>query len=290
MEGEVVAEVLQSRHPSYCRGDMVQSRIGWRTHAVVARKEVRKVRTAGNPATTALGVLGMPGFTAYSGMKVIGQPKPGETVVVGAASGPVGSLVGQLAQLAGARAVGVTGGAAKCAYVRDQLRFDAVVDHRAKGLPGALATACPDGIDVYFESVGGPTWDAVLPLLNGYARIPICGLFAYYNGEGPEGRTSLAQTMLTVLRRSLLMRGFINTEFVRRLLREFSEGTEPLGRCRANPLPRRYCRRAGGGCWSGGAARSRPSWRTASPSHPADTMLAELAGMAGLRWTIETLL
>jgi NADPH-dependent curcumin reductase len=228
MEGEVVAEVLQSRHPAYRSGEVVQGRIGWRTHAAVVPEQVRRVETGNNPLTTALGVLGMPGFTAYSGMKVIGQPKPGETVVVGAASGPVGSLVGQLAKLAGARAVGIAGGSIKCAYVRDQLQFDAVVDHKAQGLPDALAAACPDGIDVYFENVGGPIWNAVLPLLNRYARIPICGLVAYYNGEVPEGQTSISQTMLAVLRRSLLIRGFINTEFVADHYQNFLKDLGPL--------------------------------------------------------------
>jgi NADPH-dependent curcumin reductase CurA len=228
MEGEVVAEIVQSRHPAYRSGELVQSRIGWRTHAAVAPAEVRRVDTGANPPTTALGVLGMPGFTAYSGMKVIGQPKPGETVVVAAASGPVGSLVGQLARLAGARAVGIAGGLAKCAYVRDQLRFDAVIDHREQGLPRALATACPDGIDVYFENVGGPIWDAVLPLLNRYARIPVCGLVAHYNGGALEDDAPISRTMMTVLRRSLLIRGFINTEFVADHYDSFLKELTPL--------------------------------------------------------------
>jgi NADPH-dependent curcumin reductase CurA len=156
----------------------------------------------------------MPGFAAYAGMKLIGQPKEGETVVVAAASGPVGSLVGQLAQLAGARAVGIAGGAEKCAYVRDELGFDAVVDRRAGGLPQALARACPDGIDVYFESVGGPVWHAVLPLLNRYARVPVCGLIAFCNGVPRSNRDMLPATMMTIVRRSLLVQGYINTEFV----------------------------------------------------------------------------
>ena len=214
MEGEVIAEVVQSLHPAYRGGELVQAKIGWRTHAAVTPEQVKQVETGNNPPSTALGVLGMPGFTAYSGMKVIGQPKPGETVVVAAASGPVGSLVGQLAKLAGARAVGIAGGSAKCTYVRDQLGFDAAIDHRAPGLARALAAACPDGIDVYFENVGGPIWEAVLPLLNRYARVPVCGLIAYYNGEIPQDETRISRTMITVLRRSLLIRGFINTEFV----------------------------------------------------------------------------
>jgi len=156
----------------------------------------------------------MPGFTAYSGMKVIGQPKPGETVVVAAATGPVGSLVGQLAQLAGARAIGIAGGPEKCAYLRDELKFDGVVDHRDKKMAEKLAELCPDGIDVYFENVGGPIWQAVLPLLNRYARVPACGMIAYYSGQGAAEDGLLSQTMIAVVRRSLLVRGFINTEFV----------------------------------------------------------------------------
>ena len=228
MEGEVVAEVLESKHPDYRQGDLVQGRIGWRTHAAVEPTDLRRTETGVNPVTTALGVLGMPGFTAYSGMKVIGQPKPGETVVVAAASGPVGSLVGQLAQLAGARAVGIAGGPKKCAYVHDELKFDAVIDHRAGDMPEALAKSCPDGIDVYFENVGGPIWQAVLPLLNRYARIPACGLIAHYNGLGAAEQDSLSSTMLAVLRRSLLMRGYINTDFVEDHYDDFMRDLSPL--------------------------------------------------------------
>jgi NADPH-dependent curcumin reductase len=228
MEGEVVAEILESKHPDYHQGDLVQGRIGWRTHAAVEARDLKRVETGGNPVTTALGVLGMPGFTAYSGMKVIGQPKTGETVVVAAASGPVGSLVGQLAQLAGARSVGIAGGPKKCAYVRDELKFDAVIDHRADDMPEALAKACPDGIDVYFENVGGPIWQAVLPLLNRHARIPVCGLIAHYNGSGSGEQAPLSLTMLAVVRRSLQMRGYINTDFVEDHYDNFIRELSPL--------------------------------------------------------------
>jgi N-terminal domain of oxidoreductase len=146
MEGETVAEVVESRHPEYRPGDLVQARIGWRTHAAISITGVRRVDPGLAPITTALGVLGMPGFAAYAGMKVIGQPKPGETVVVAAASGPVGSLVGQLAKLAGARAVGIAGGPEKCAYVRDQLGFDAAIDHRSAGLAEKLAVSASTSI------------------------------------------------------------------------------------------------------------------------------------------------
>jgi NADPH-dependent curcumin reductase len=153
MTGESVARVLASKHPGYAEGDIVVAVTGWRTHALsdgigLYGTPLRKLDPAAAPVTTALGVLGMPGFTAYGGLRVIGKPQPGETVVVAAASGPVGSLVGQLAKLAGARAVGIAGGSKKCALVKDELGFDAAVDHRAADFPAQLAAACPDGIDV----------------------------------------------------------------------------------------------------------------------------------------------
>jgi NADPH-dependent curcumin reductase CurA len=156
----------------------------------------------------------MPGFTAYAGLHMIGKPQPRETVVVAAASGPVGSLVGQLAKLAGARAVGIAGGPQKCAFVQDDLCFDAAVDHRAADVPAQLAAACPNGIDVYFENVGGAIWQAVLPLLNTFARVPVCGLIAQYNGpSGGDGTDRLPATMHEILSKSLTLRGFINDEF-----------------------------------------------------------------------------
>src|SRR5262249_12134893 len=155
MPGEAVTQVLVSNHPQYVKGDVVTVQTGWRTHALSEGTGLRKLDPTAAPVTTSLGVLGMPGFTAYGGLRVIGKPQPGDTVVVAAASGPVGSLVGQLAQLAGARAVGIAGGPQKCAFVKDELRFDAAVDHRAADFPARLAAACPRGIDVYFENVGG---------------------------------------------------------------------------------------------------------------------------------------
>jgi NADPH-dependent curcumin reductase CurA len=159
-------------------------------------------------------VLGGTGLTAYGGLRVIGKPQPGETVVVAAASGPVGSLVGQHAQLAGARAVGIAGGPQKCAFVKEELRFDAAVDHRAEDFPARLAAACPDGIDVYFENVGGAIWQAVLPLLNDFARVPVSGLIAQYNGVPPgDGTDGLPATMRQILSKRLTVRGFINYDF-----------------------------------------------------------------------------
>ncbi len=215
MTGEAIATVVESQHPAYKAGDIVLAPTGWRTHALSDGTGLRKLDPTLAPITTGLGVLGMPGFTAYSGLYLIGKPKPGETVVVAAASGPVGSLVGQLAKLRGARAVGLAGGAEKCAYVRDVLGFDVVIDHRASDFAAQLAAACPDGIDVYFENVGGAIWQAVLPLLNRFARIPVCGLIAQYNGVDPSVTTDrLPATMREVLAKSLTVRGFINYEFV----------------------------------------------------------------------------
>src|SRR5436190_854965 len=171
MQGESVGAVIASKHPGYSKGDIVLAPTGWRTHALSDSSDHRKLDPAVAPVTTGLGVLGMPGFTAYAGLRVIGKPLPNETVVVAAASGPVGSLVGQLAKLAGARAVGIAGGPEKCAYVKDELGFDAAVDHKGADFAANLAAACPDGIDVYFENVGGEVWQAVLPLLNQFARV-----------------------------------------------------------------------------------------------------------------------
>jgi NADPH-dependent curcumin reductase len=227
MTGEAVARVLASNHPDYAEGDTVVAVTGWRTHALsdgigLYGTPLRKLDPAIAPVTTALGVLGMTGFTAYSGLRAIGKPRSGETVVVAAASGPVGSLVGQLAKLAGARAVGIAGGPEKCAFVEDVLRFDAAVDHRAVDFSARLAVACPDGIDVYYENVGGAVWQAVLPLLNKYALIPVSGLIAQYNGAAPgDGTDRLPATMREILSKSLTLRGFINSEFAEQYYDDF---------------------------------------------------------------------
>jgi len=209
-----VCEVIASDQAGYAVGDIVLAHTGWRTHAASAGAALRKLNPAVAAITTGVGVLGMPGFTAYAGLNLIGKPKPGETVVVAAASGPVGSLVGQLAKLSGARAVGIAGGAEKCRSVVEEFRFDAAVDHRAPDFAEKLAAACPNGIDVYFENVGGAVWQAVLPLLNTFARVPVCGLIAQYNATGPApGPNLLPATMREVLSKSLTLRGYINYEF-----------------------------------------------------------------------------
>jgi len=215
MEGGTVARVVRSRHPDFAEGDVVLSYSGWQSYAVADGATVRKIDASAAPVSTALGVLGMPGFTAYAGLLTIGQPRPGETVVVAAASGAVGSAVCQIAKIKGARAVGIAGGADKCAFLRDELGFDAVVDHRAPDFAAQLEAACPQGIDVYFENVGGHVWDAVFPLLNDFARVPVCGLIAQYNDTAPRpGPDRLPGVMREILSRSLLIRGFIQREFV----------------------------------------------------------------------------
>lgn len=216
MPGESIGRILVSNHAEFFPGDVVVARTGWRTHAISAGEGVRKIDRVGLSATTRLGVLGMPGFTAYAGMKAIGKPQKGETVVVAAACGPVGSLVGQLARIEGARAVGIAGGPEKCAYLKEELHFDGAIDHRAPDFRAALAAACPDGIDVYFENVGGAVWQAVLPYLNRFARVPVCGLVAQYDG-GPQGEPAgeLAATMRQILNQRILVRGFINYDLAK---------------------------------------------------------------------------
>ena len=228
MPGESIAVVLESNLPDFAEGDTVLAFTGWRTHSISDGTRVRKVDPVLAPVTTRLGVLGMPGFTAYSGLRVIGKPAEGETVVVAAASGPVGSLVGQLAKIAGARAVGIAGGAKKCEFVKQDLGFDAAVDRRSPDFRASLATACPNGIDVYFENVGGAVLEAVLPLLNQFARVPVCGLIAEYQGKQDDSVDHLPGALRTILSKSLTVRGFINYEFENMLygdfLRDISEG------------------------------------------------------------------
>jgi NADPH-dependent curcumin reductase CurA len=212
MVGGTVGEVVKSRNPKYPVGDVVLGYGGWQDYALSNGAGLRKLDSAAAPVSTALGVLGMPGMTAYVGLTEIGQPKPGETVVVAAASGAVGSVVGQIAKIKGCRAVGIAGGAEKCRFVVDALGFDACVDHRAPDFAKQLEAPCPKGIDVYFENVGGAVQQAVWPLLNDFARIPVCGLIAQYNLTTPMP----GPDMFSVLRKRLLLRGFIYSDFAAR--------------------------------------------------------------------------
>ena len=221
MVGATVGQVVESRHADLAEGDYVLAGGGWQSHAVVDGAQVRRLDSSAAPLSTALGVLGMPGFTAYSGLLKIGQPQAGETVVVAAATGPVGSAVGQIAKLKGARAVGIAGGPDKCRALLEEFGFDAAVDHRDPDFASRLAEAVPDGIDVYFENVAGHVADAVLPLLNLYARIPVCGLVAQYNGMDLDGQDRLPGFLSQILTKSLTIRGFIQSEFVAEMYEDF---------------------------------------------------------------------
>jgi len=217
MEGGTVCEVAASNNPGFAKGDIVLAGAGWQTHAVSSGKGLRKIDPALAPISTAVGVLGMPGMTAYTGLLDIGQPKEGETVVVAAASGAVGSAVGQIARLKGARAVGIAGGKDKCEHVVKELGFDACLDHRDPDLAAKLRDACPKGIDVYFENVGGAVFEAVFPLLNFFARVPICGQIATYNvTEMPAGELRTSVLTRAILTKRLTLRGFIVYDFAAR--------------------------------------------------------------------------
>ena len=210
MVGGTVSRVEASQHPDFQAGDLVLGQTGWQSHALSDGKGLVKLDPAMAQPSLALGVLGMPGFTATMGLLDIGQPQAGETVVVAAASGAVGAVVGQIAKLKGCRVVGIAGGADKCRYVVDELGFDDCIDHHRADLKQRLASACPKGIDVYFESVGGAVFDAVLPLLNAKARIPVCGLIAHYNDTSlPPGPDRLGLLTRTLLTKRIKMQGFI---------------------------------------------------------------------------------
>ena len=217
MEGGTVSEVVTSNVPTFTRGDIVVGRTGWQTHSLSDGSGLQKVDTTRAPISTALGVLGMPGMTAYMGLLEIGKPAAGETVVVAAASGAVGSVVGQIARIKGARAVGIAGGADKCHYVTEELGFDACIDHRAPDLAARLAEACAKGIDVYFENVGGAVFEAVFPMLNPFARISVCGLISMYNATTlAPGPILLPHMMRAILTKRLTFRGFIVSDFAAR--------------------------------------------------------------------------
>jgi len=183
MVGQGAGEVLELRHPQLKVGDMVLAQLGWQLYGCT--REATRVDPARAPLSYYLGLIGMPGLTAYFGLKELGQPKPGETVVVSAASGAVGSVVGQLARLWGCRAVGIAGGREKCAYVKDELGFDACIDYKGGGLRDDLKAACPKGVDVYFDNVGGEILDLVLARANLFGRIVVCGTISDYNSTDP---------------------------------------------------------------------------------------------------------
>src|SRR5947208_10932662 len=200
MGAHTVSQVVESNNPAFAKGDFVAGYDGWQGYGVSSGKELRKLDPKLAPISTAIGVLGMPGMTAYVGLMDIGQPKAGETVVVSAASGAVGAVVGQLAKIKGCRAVGIAGSSDKCRYVVDELGFDACINYKTEDLVPALRAACPKGVDVYFENVGGAVLAAVLHVLNNGARIPLCGLISEYNATantpGPNLRPLLVHRAL----------------------------------------------------------------------------------------------
>src|SRR5271170_7244045 len=213
MGGGAVGIVEASNNPRFKAGDAVVGMGGWQRYSLSDGAMLRVVDAKAVPIQAYLGSLGMPGITAWYGLNRIIAPKAGETVLVSAATGAVGSVVGQLAKIAGARTVGIAGGPEKCAHVKDDLGF-AAVDHRDPDFPAKLTASCPDGIDVYFENVGGAVWQAVLPLLNKFARVPVSGLVAQYNGvEKSEDTDRLPATMREILSMSVTVRGFINYDF-----------------------------------------------------------------------------
>ncbi|MCW2761986.1 MAG: NADP-dependent oxidoreductase [Marmoricola sp.] len=224
MVGGTVCVVEETRHPDFATGDVVLSYSGWQTYAVSDGRGLRKLDPSLVPVSTALGVLGMPGFTAYAGLLEIGRPQPGETVVVAAATGPVGSAVGQIARIKGARAVGIAGGEEKRKALLEEFGFDVALDHRSPAFAEDLRAAVPDGVDVYFENVGGPVAREVFKRMNLYGRVPVCGLVADYNtASAPEGPDRLPWLMRLVLTKSLNIRGFIQGEFVKSHGRDFAK-------------------------------------------------------------------
>ncbi|AEX25043.1 NADP-dependent oxidoreductase [Vibrio sp. EJY3] len=211
MVAGTVCQVEVSNHPDYEAGEWVLAyTVGWQDYAISTGEMVIKLGKNPQNPSYALGVAGMPGFTAYMGLLDIGQPKPGETIVVASATGPVGSTVGQIAKLKGCRVVGIAGGEEKCRYAKEELGFDECIDHKADDFAQQLKNACDNGIDVYFENVGGKVFDAVLPLLNTNARIPVCGLISQYNAtELPQGTDPLPLLMVNILTKRIKVQGFI---------------------------------------------------------------------------------
>lgn len=220
MVGQTVGEVLESKHPGFKPGDHVLTSLGWQSFGAANGADLSKVDGTRAPLSYYLGVLGMPGLTAYFGLYEIGHPRAGNTLVVSAASGAVGSVVGQLGKASGCRVVGIAGGKAKCEFAVKELGFDACVDYKAGNLGEALAAACPQGIDVYFENVGGEIMDAVMARMNFGSRMVVCGLISDYNATEPYGM----KMMRSVLVNRIRMQGMIVYDWVSR----YPEGIRAL--------------------------------------------------------------
>ncbi|EKO3686920.1 NADP-dependent oxidoreductase [Vibrio metschnikovii] len=233
MVGGTVCQVETSHHPDFTVGEWVLAYTGWQDYAISNGEGILKLGRDPITPSYALGVMGMPGFTAYMGLLDIGQPKAGETLVVAAATGPVGATVGQIGKIKGCRVVGIAGGEEKCRYAKQVVGFDECLDHKADDFAQQLAQACPQGIDVYYENVGGKVFDAVLPLLNTSARVPVCGLVSQYNATAlPTGPDRLPLLMGTLLTKRIRMQGFIifddygdrYSEFAREMSQWLSQG------------------------------------------------------------------
>lgn len=213
MIGRGAGLVIESRHPDLKPGDAVQGEFGWREHVVLAGRGLRKLPADLKPLSLSVGVVGQSGATALVGLVDIADIKAGETVVVSAAAGAVGSVVGQIARLKGCRAVGIAGGSQKCRHVTADLGFDACIDYKAGPIGAALAEAAPGGVDIYFDNVGGEILDAVLPLLNQNARVPVCGQISQYNATDRAGLRNAG----AILDKCLTIRGFrIGSHLARR--------------------------------------------------------------------------
>ncbi|MCY9112249.1 NADP-dependent oxidoreductase [Bacillus atrophaeus] len=224
LSGGVIAEVVSDGDGQFKKGDIVIGNLNWQEYSAASESALRKIDTSIAPASAYLGILGMTGLTAYFGLMDIGRPKQDETVVVSGAAGAVGSTVGQIAKIKGARVVGIAGSDEKIAYLKDELQFDEAINYKTEDdIQKALADACPDGVDVYFDNVGGPISDSVMNLLNEFARIPVCGAISSYNAEsekddmGPRVQSKLIKT-------KALMQGFIVSDYSER----FSEGAKHL--------------------------------------------------------------
>ncbi len=230
MEGGAVGEVIVSNHAGFVAGDIVTAQFGWTTHAISDGEGVRKVNPDVAPISTALGALGMPGITAWVGLNEIAAAQAGETIVVSAATGAVGGMVGQLAKAKGMRVIGVAGGPEKCAFAEAELGYDICLDHRAmdaKELAAALMAAAPDGVDVYFENVGGKTLEAVLTRMNTGGRIAVCGAISWYSGQGIAEAQPLPAVWRNILTRRLRVQGFIIFDHFH-LMGQFQKEVGPL--------------------------------------------------------------
>jgi NADPH:quinone reductase len=225
IHGGVVAQVVESKSDSFKVGDYVTGMLGWQEYSIASKKTVRKVDPELAPVTTALGILGMPGLTAYLGLLNIGNPKEGETLVVSGAAGAVGSIVGQIGKIKGARVIGIAGSDEKISYLKDTLGFDDAINYKTTdNLRAALKTACPNGIDIYFENVGGEIADAAMSLLNKHARVPVCGAISSYNKKGGEDLGPRIQSYL--IKSSALMKGFVVNDYSH----EFKDASIQLGK------------------------------------------------------------